>query len=164
MTKQGIAEFYAMHVSYRSRRAMLVIRVAAIALMATAVLGAFTGSAPGEIFYRAALGALFFALSFLMGRLLGLIAARAMDRPMQASYRFFEEGFESYQDHSMTRRPYSDIRDLVVCRGVLYLYIGKHQAYVLSREAMAGRLDELTAFFERATGRKAARVGRARRG
>lgn len=159
MTKEALADFCQMHMRRVSRKNMLIIRISGVVLMALGAVNLLTDGDFGFMLFELLCGAFFIILSFLLGRLTASAFMRQWDGPTQARYRLFEEGFEVLQDRSLERRPYSDITDLVANKGALYLYIGKMRGYVLSRDALSGRLDELTAFLERAIGKQAVRAG-----
>ena len=160
LSRADLAGFYRVHLAHQYRAGMWVIRIAGVALVALGVVDKlyFGG---GSAVFEIGCGAGFFALSFLMGRLVGLSAVRSFSGSGKARYRFYEDDFEVKYDQAAERHLYSDVRSILVSRGVLYLYIGKAQAFVLGREALDGRLREFAAFLIEKTGRKIEPVGRA---
>ena len=58
----------------------------------------------------------------------------------------------------MARRPYSDLTEIVFARGVLYLYVARIRAYIITREALSGCTEEVIGLLERKTGKKAIRL------
>jgi hypothetical protein len=160
LSRRNLAGFYRVHFAHTYRRGLLIVRVAGVVLTILGVVDAlFLGGGSAALEAGSGLG--FIAISFWMGSIIGLLASRSFRGPAKARYRFYEQDFEVRYDKSAERHPYSDIRKILVSRGVLYLYIGKKQAFVLPRDALSGRLGAVSTFLQRASGRKAELVGRA---
>jgi hypothetical protein len=160
LSREDLARFYRVHLAHSYRSGMWVIRIAGAALLALGVVDVLYlggGSATFEI----GCGAGFLLLSFLLGPLVGLSAARSFSGAGRARYRFFSDAFEVKYEAGIERHPYAEVRRILVSRGALYLYIGKMQAFVLNAEALGGRLAELAAFLSMKTGRKVEPVGHA---
>ncbi len=161
LSRRDLAGFYRVHFSHAYRKGMVITRVAGVALVILGVVDAVVFGGVTTAALEAGCGIGFFALSFWMGSVIGSLASRVWSGPAKVRYRFYENDFEVLYDGGSERRPYSDVKKLLVSRGVLYLYIGRKQAYVLTRDALIGKLGEVIAFLQRASGRKAALVGRA---
>lgn len=162
LTRRDLAGFYRVHFAHTYRRGMVIIRAAGAALTALGVVDAVAFGGTTTAALEAGCGLGFFALSFGMGGAIGALASRAFRGPKKARYRFFENDFEVLYDGGSERHPYSDVKKILISRGAMYLYIGRKQAFVLPRDALAGKLGEASAFLQRASGRRAALVGRAR--
>jgi hypothetical protein len=98
-------------------------------------------------------------VAFMQNRALTTSVAAYGENPLAFRYRFFEDGFEKYEDHSMARRPYSDIARIVLSGGALYLSLGKSRLYIIARASLAGRAEAVVGLLERKTGKKAVRFG-----
>jgi len=165
MTREAAAEFYRAYFARRNGNALWIPRITGAALFAVGAYAYIGRGAGGVLAFCLATGA---ALLFMS--LFGTLASprmaqrylRSMGGPAALCYRFFEEGFEVYADRGMQRRPYSDLFEVFESRGALHLYVGKARGFMLTREAVAGRLEELIAFFERKTGKGVVRVGKVR--
>jgi hypothetical protein len=140
---------------------MVITRAAGAALAILGAVDAFAFGGTTTAALEAGCGIGFIALSFWMGSVIGALASRAWSGPAKVRYRFYEKDFEVLYDGGSERHPYADIKIILVSRGVVYLYIGRKQAFVLTRDALSGKLGEVSAFLQRASGRKAALVGRA---
>lgn len=161
LERRDLTGFYRVHFAHTYRRGMVIVRAAGAALTVLGVADAafFGGTTTAALEAGCGLG--FFALSFWMGSVVGALASRAWSGPSKVRYRFHEQDFEVLYEGGSQRRPYSDVKKILVSRGVVYLYIGRKQAFVLTRDALTGKLGEVSAFLQRASGRKAALVGRA---
>jgi hypothetical protein len=161
LSRKDLTGFYRVHFAQTYKRGMWIARVAGVVLAILGVVDALVFGGGTSAALEAGSGVGFFAISFWMGSLIGILASRAWSGPTRVRYRFYEQDFEVRYEKSAERHPYSDIKGILVSRGVLYLYIGKMQAFVLPRDTLSGRLGEVSAFLQRASGRKAAIVGRA---
>jgi len=162
LSRKDLAGFYRVHFEHAYGRRMLVVRVAGVALTILGAVDALAFGGTSSAAMEAGSGLAFFALSFWMGRVIGLLASRSFHGPDRVRYRFYENDFEMLYGKGSERRPYSDIKKILVSQGALYLYTGRMQALVLPRESLAGKLGEVSAFLQRAAGKKAAVVGRAK--
>jgi hypothetical protein len=158
MTHDRYVEFYNLLYVYKFPSILLSVRVAAFALLAFAAWGCIRGVSYEFILFEALLGVAFLVLPVWMGRIAAYMTMRAVGSLPEERYRFFEEGFEVHQKRSIMRSPYEDIDDIIEVSGSLFLIVGKQQVLVLSSDALRGRLDELTAFFEDKTGKKSAHL------
>ncbi len=160
LRREDLAGFYRVHLAHSYRSGMWVVRIAGAALMALGIVDKLYLGGGGAVF-EIGCGAGFFLLSFLLGRLVGFSATRSFSGAGRALYRFYDDAFEVKYETGTERHPYADVRQILVSKSTLYLYIGKMQAFVLNGEALGGRLAELAAFLSLKTGRKVAPVGRA---
>ena len=157
VSQQNYGEFMAMHYARMNSRSHWAFRIIGLALFALGLWDSYYLS--GE--YGALLCGVGFALFFtslIQGRIVASSAARQWGGPLEFQCRFFEDGFEVYQDHAMARRPYSDLTEIVFARGVLYLYVARIRAYIITREALSGCTEEVIGLLERKTGKKAIRL------
>lgn len=161
VTREGLRDYYVLFYGYR-RKSLWAMRLVGFLMIPLSLIEYFFWLPFGLFWFQLALGAFIFALSFAMGDLYARSFLKAWDGPTEVRFRFFEEGFETYEFRGMTRRPYSDLVEIAAFRENLYLYVGRQRALLISRAALAGRLEEMIAFLERVTGKKVARVGRAR--
>jgi len=161
LERRDLAGFYRVHFAHTYRKGMVITRAAGIALTILGVVDAFAFGGTTTAALEAGCGLGFIALSIWMGSVIGALTSRAWSGPAKVRYRFYENDFEVLYEGGSERRPYSDVKIILVSRGVVYLYIGRKQAFVLTRDALAGKLGEVSAFLQRASGRKAAPVGRA---
>lgn len=160
LSKRDLAGFYRVHFAHTSRKGMVIARAAGAALFILGVVDAFAFGGTTSAALETGCGLGFFALSFWMGGVIGALASRAFSGPSEARYRFFENDFEALHERGSERHSYSDVKKILISRGVLYLFIGRKQAFVLTRDALAGRFGEVSAFLQRTAGRKAALIGR----
>lgn len=161
LSRRDLAGFYRVHFAHTYLRGLVITRAAGVALAILGAVDAFVFGGTTTAALEAGCGIGFFALSFWMGSVIGSLASRAWSGPAKVRYRFYENDFEVLYEGGSERHPYADVKKLLVSRGVLYLYIGRKQAFVLTRDALSGKLGEMSAFLQRASGRKAALVGRA---
>jgi hypothetical protein len=161
LSRRDLAGFYRVHFAHTYRKGMVITRAAGAALAVLGVVDAVAFGGTSTAALEAGCGVGFFALSFWMGSVIGSLASRAWSGPAKLRYRFYESDFEVLYDGGSERRPYTDVKIILVSRGVIYLYIGRKQAFVLTRDALTGKLGEVSVFLQRASGRKAALVGRA---
>ncbi len=161
LSRRDLAGFYRVHFAHTYRRGMWIIRVAGAALTILGMVDAWAFGGGTSAALEAGGGMFFFALSFLLGEMIGLLASRSWSGPAKVRYRFYEQDFEVRYEKAGERHPYLDIKQILISRGVLYLYIGRMQAFVLTKDALSGRLGEVSAFLQRAAGRKAILVGKA---
>ena len=140
---------------------MWIIRVAGAALTILGMVDAWAFGGGTSAALEAGGGMFFFALSFLLGEMIGLLASRSWSGPTKVRYRFYEQDFEVRYEKAGERHPYLDIKQILISRGALYLYTGKMQAFVLPKESLGHKLSEVSAFLQRASGHRAALVGRA---
>ncbi len=103
-------------------------------------------------------GIVLMIFSLLQGRISAASAARYWGGPLGFLCRFFEDGFEVYQDHGMARRPYSDLIEAVYVRGALYLYVDRIRLYILPGAAVHGCAEGVIGLIERGTGKKVTRL------
>lgn len=73
--------------------------------------------------------------------------------------RFFEDGLEEYGNHSMARRPYSDIARIVFSGEDLHIYVVRSGVHIVSREHLSVQVDALIELLERKTGKAVVRPG-----
>ena len=161
LSRRDLAGFYRVHFAHTYHKGMVITRAAGAALTVLGVVDAVAFGGTTTAALEAGCGLGFIALSFWMGSVIGVLASRAWSGPAKARYRFHEDDFEVLYESMSERHPYTDIKKILVSRGVLYLYIGRKQAFVLTRDALTGKLGEVSAFLQRVSGRKAALVGRA---
>ncbi len=161
LSRRDLAGFYRVHFAHTYLKGMVITRAAGAALAILGVVDAVAFGGTTTAMLEAGCGVGFFALSFWMGSVIGSLASRTWSGPAKVRYRFYVNDFEALYDGASERHPYTAVKKLLVSRGVLYLYIGRKQAFVLTRDALSGKLGEVSAFLQRASGRKAAVVGRA---
>ena len=161
LSRWDLAGFYRVHFSHTYRRPMWIVRAAGVALTILGAVDAWAFKGGVSAALEAGSGLVFFALSFWMGELIGRLASRAFSGPDRVRYRLYGEDFEIRYDKSSERHPYTDVKQILISDGALYLYTGRMQAFVLPKESLEGKLGEVSAFLQRAAGRKAALVGRA---
>lgn len=159
LTAEGLSEFYRAHLARHHRTGMRIVAAVGFLLIALAAVEYFLLKGTQGYIFELGCGLGFVALSFLLGPLITRSAVRSWKGPTKARYRLFEDNFEAMSGDGLEIKPYADILEILVSRGVVYLYVAKNRAFVLTREALAGRLEEVTAFLERRTGKRAARVG-----
>lgn len=160
LSKRDLAEFYRVHFRHAYRRGMWIVRAAGAALIALGAVDAFAFGGTSAAL-EAGCGAGFLALSFWMGQIVGFLASRSFSGPDRVRYRLYERDFEARYEKTADRHAYSEIKQILISRGALYLYTGKIQAFVLPKESLGHKLGEVSAFLQRASGHRAALVGRA---
>jgi hypothetical protein len=161
LSKRDLAGFYRVHFQHTYRRGMWIIRVAGAALIVLGVVDAFAFGGTSTAL-EAGCGAGFFALSFWMGQIIGFLASRSFSGPDRVRYRLYERDFEARYEKTADRHAYSEIKQILVSQGALYLYTGRMQAFVLPKESLDHKIGEVSTFLQRASGHKAELVGRAR--
>ena len=155
LTGQDYGEYSGMHVAYHQKKAIRGRRINGLLLFAVGLFLLMFDY--GLSIFSFLLGIWYFSATFFWARKVARASAKNWDGPQDFLYHFFEDGFECYRDHEMTRRPYTDITEIIFSGDVLYLYVGKIRAYILTREALSSRAGELMNFLEGKTGQQAVR-------
>jgi hypothetical protein len=157
VTREDYRACMTVHLARQNRKIVWAFAGASLFLVAWGLVSWYQYSDASDLSLCVA-GIMLLIFSLLQARIAAASAARLWGGPLEFLCRFFEGGFEIYQDHGMARRPYSDVFEAVYVRGALYLYVSKIRLYILPAEAFHGCAEGVIGLIERGSGKKVIRL------
>ena len=160
LTAEDLSKFYRTHLSLHHRRGMNIVAAVGFLLIGLAAGEYFFLHGTQGYVFELGCGLGFVALSFFLGPIMTRSAVRHWEGPAETRYTFYKDEYEVSRDGVLERRVYGSIPEIILSRGVVYLYAEKDRAFVIPGEALGGRLEAFIAFLELKSGRSAVRVER----
>ncbi len=154
LNADDLTGFYRTHLARHHKKGMWVMAGAGVFLIGLAAYEFFALRGTQGWIFELGCGLGFLALSFLLAPILTRSAVKGWKGPVEARYRFFEDGFEARGADGPEWHGYQDITEVSASRGTIYLYVARNRAFVLTAQAVSGRQKEFLEFLEQKIGRR----------